>query len=134
MLENRSKIRSLEDLEVWQEARALGIWAIKIVKKLPDEERFSLKKHMRENLRNIPANIGEGFYRYHFKEKAQFYDVSLGCLGELKSDFYVCFDREYISREILSEATDKIETLIKRLNRMITTTIFQINNPKNSNY
>jgi len=90
--EFKDKVKRLEDFKVWQEARLFCFWSDKIVNTLPQKENFCLKKHRWENNRNILGNIGEGFNRYYYREKIYFYDVALGCLGELKSDYYICFD------------------------------------------
>jgi len=63
------KIKSLEDLIVWQEARILMKMVYKLTNKFPSEEKYNLVKHMRGCSRNIPGNIAEGFGRFHLKSK-----------------------------------------------------------------
>lgn len=111
----KQKILKLEDFKVWQEAKILCYWSDQVVDTFPRKEEFCLKKHMRENNRNIPSNIGEGFYRYYFKEKIFFYDVALGCLGELKSDYYIAFGRRYTDEIILNKFINQIDKVIRML-------------------
>jgi four helix bundle protein len=58
------KIEKLEDLNAWKEAIKLLSMVYSLLKKLPEEEKYNLKKHLMQCARNAPSNIAEGFGRY----------------------------------------------------------------------
>lgn len=121
------KIRRLEDLVVWQEARKLATLVYKLLNKLPDKEKYVLKKHMWECMRNIPGNIAEGFGRYHFQESIQFYRIARGSLSELKSDTYLCLDCHYFNQVEFEALISKIEGVNKLLNGIISSSKYYKN-------
>jgi four helix bundle protein len=116
------RIEKLEDLEVWQEARSLTKNVYKITKKLPLEERYNLRMHMRQCFRNVCGNIAEGFGRFHYQESMQFYRIARGSLTELKSDTYLTYDANYITEEEFNELLGQIEKVGMLLNGLISST------------
>jgi len=116
------KIQKLEDLKAWQEARKLANLTFSLLHKIPDEEKYILKKHLWECARNIPGNIAEGFGRYHFQESLQFYRIARGSLSELKSDTYLCLDCKYWDRSDFNKVINQIEKVRQLLNGLIAST------------
>jgi four helix bundle protein len=112
-------VLKLEDLKVWQEGRVLCSETYKLLKKYPLDEKYNLIKHMKENGRGIPANIAEGFYRFHYKDCIRFYFIARGCLGEFKSDIYISHDLFYITDDEFCSFLQKIEKIIIMLNSLI---------------
>lgn len=125
-------ISHIEDLNVWQESRLLSQDIYTIIKKLPVEEKYNASKHLRENARGTPANIAEGFYRFHYQDSIRFYLIARGCLGELKSDLYLCFDQKYITEEEFKQLLERVSKIFIMLNGLIKSTRNQKqNNSKN---
>jgi len=116
------KIQKLEDLKTWQEARKLAFLIFKLLNKLPDKEKYILRKHLWECARNIPGNIAEGFGRYHFQESMQFYRIARGSLMEIKSDTYLCLDCKYWTKEDFNSVISQIEKVKSLLNGLIAST------------
>lgn len=102
----------LEDLETWKEARALASLIYFGLNKLPESEKYNLKKHLWQCGRNIPGNIAEGFGRFHFQDSMQFYRVALGSLNEIKSDTYLCLDVGYWNKEFVDKVVAQIDKVI----------------------
>lgn len=107
-----STITQLEDLEVWQESKVLAKMIYRLTDKLPNSEEYNLKRHLKENARGLPANIAEGFHRYFKKERLHFYSIAKGCLGEIKSDLYLCNDLSYIEITNEFEQVNKVERML----------------------
>ncbi len=120
-------IDRIENLNVWQESRNLCKNIYDTIKSFPLEEKYNLIKHMKENGRGIPANIAEGFYRFHYQESIRFYLIARGCLGELKSDLYISLDQNYISNTKFDELNNKVEKILIMLNALIKSTRIQKN-------
>ena len=113
-------ITKLEDLEVWLEAKKLAKLVYKIADELPRSEEYNLKRHLKENARGLPANIAEGFYRYFKKERLHFYSIAKGCLGEIKSDLYLCNEFCYIKEEgVLEKGFEQMNKVERMLNSFI---------------
>ncbi|MFA5187825.1 MAG: four helix bundle protein [Patescibacteria group bacterium] len=125
------KITKVEDLNVWQEARLFCNDIYDLIKNFPADEKYNIVRHLRENARGIPANIAEGFYRYHYQDSIRFYLIARGCIGEMKSDLYISLDRGYITKEKFEDLNNKIEKILIMLNGMIKSTKNQIKNTNN---
>lgn len=94
----------------------------KLIRKLPDEEKYNLVSQMRRAKLSVTNNIAEGYGRYHFQENMQFCRQSRGSIYELIDDFNECFDNGYIS-EVECDAYKKdAYELVKVLNAYIAKT------------
>ncbi len=62
----------LSELESWKSARQLRIAISDLVKSFPADEKFRLKDQIIRSSRSIPANIAEGYGRFHYQENIQF--------------------------------------------------------------
>jgi len=107
-----NSIKKLEDLISWKEAVKLLKMSYRILSKLPEEERYNLKKHIMACSRNIPANIAEGFGRYYSRDSIQFYRIAIGSLNELKSDMYATQELGYIKPELTKTICEKIDSCL----------------------
>ncbi|MFH1427707.1 MAG: four helix bundle protein [Patescibacteria group bacterium] len=123
-------IKKLEDLEAWQEARKLCKGIYEITKTFPKEEKYNLIKHLTENGRGVMGNVGEGFARYFYKSSMQFYDIALGCLGEIKSDIYLSYDLNYINEKILIKFLNQIEKTGNKIGGLISQSKNQLKKQK----
>lgn len=124
-------IKDIEDLHVWGESRVLMTKIYDLTDAFPVTEKFNIVKHMRACARNIPANIAEGFGRFHYQESMQFYRIARGSLAELKSDIYCSFDRHYIAKKDLVLVIDQINKVGRLLNGFIKSTIKVKNHTSN---
>ena len=93
-----SKIRTFEDLIVWQKAIAF----VKQVYLTTDEgglkRDFGLKDQIRRAAVSISTNIAEGFERSSRKEYLLFLNIAKGSAGEVRSLCRVAFDVGYLSK------------------------------------
>ena len=85
-----------ERLKVWQAGHQLALEAYRIVRLLPEEERFSLGDQMRRAAVAIPANIAEGHGRTGRAEFRPFISVALGSLSELQAAVLIARDLDYL--------------------------------------
>jgi len=113
------KIKSFEDLIVWQKSHRLALEIYKITKDFPKEEKFGLVSQMRRAAVSIPANIAEGFKRRGIKDKINFYNTSQSSLTELQNYLILTRDLKYISSTILNQINNHIEEIGKMLNGLI---------------
>ncbi len=109
-----------EKLEVWQ----LGVELVKevygLIKVLPDDEKYGLTSQLKRASVSIPANIAEGYGRYHYMDKIKFYLNARGSLFELKSHLLIAKELDFISEEELKKILILINKLGVKLNNFIT--------------
>ncbi len=119
MNQEAGKIRNFTDLNAWKEAHKIVLMIYKITKKFPREELFGLTNQLRRAVVSVTSNIAEGFSRYSYKEKSQFYSISLGSLTEVENQVIIASDLEYISSQEFEALTENIITVSKLLNGLI---------------
>jgi len=120
-MENKT-IKSFTDLLVWRQAHELVLEIYKITKKFPNEEKYGLIDQIRRAAISITSNIAEGFSRGGYKEKCQFYYMSLGSLTEVQNQLLVARDVGYISGLEFDRMAERTTSVQKLLNRFISTT------------
>jgi four helix bundle protein len=62
------KVKSFEDLTVWQEAHRLTLEVYKLTAKFPGSEKYGVVSQLRRCSSSVPANIAEGFGRATTRE------------------------------------------------------------------
>jgi four helix bundle protein len=83
--EQKRKIQRHEDLVVWQKSMDLIIESYRLAQRLPVSEQYGLASQIRRAAVSVPANIAEGFGRWHKKEFLRFLLVANGSLKELET-------------------------------------------------
>ena len=113
---------AFEDLEVWQMGREMVVTIYGLAKALPQEETFGLASQIKRAALSVPANIAEGFGRYHYADKAKFYLNARGSLYELKSHLLIAFDLGYLPEDKKACIFETVDSLSLKLNNLITAT------------
>jgi len=116
---DKGKITYFTDLNAWKQAHQLVLMVYKLTKYFPRDEIFGLVNQMRRCAVSITSNIAEGFSRNSYKEKTQFYCMSLGSVTELQNQLMIAKDVGYINQEIYSEASNQSIIVHKLLNGLI---------------
>jgi four helix bundle protein len=112
--------KSFEDLEVWQIGKNIVIGTYQISTHFPGEESFMLASQVRRAALSVPANIAEGFGRYHYLDKAKFYLNARGSLYELKSHLLIAQELGYFSQsQPITNLLVTIDKLGVKLNNLI---------------
>ena len=121
-----TKIRDLTNLDAWKESHKLVLMTYRITKKFPKGEIFNLISQMRRCAVSISSNIAEGFSRQSYKEKVQFYSISLGSTTELQNQFIIARDLGYITQGEYEEFSDQSVKVHKIINGLIKKSKFLI--------
>jgi four helix bundle protein len=114
-----AKIRSFTDLRVWHEGHTLVLLIYKITNTFPSKETYSLTDQMRRAAVSVTSNIAEGFGRQTYKEKVQFYYMSLGSLIELTNQIYIARDLAYLPSDDVQNILLQTELVRKMLQGLI---------------
>ncbi|MEX0747367.1 MAG: four helix bundle protein [Rhodothermales bacterium] len=111
--------RSFEDIEAWQNARALAK-EIYVVSRLSAFERdFALKDQIRKSAVSILSNIAEGFERDGNAEFIQFLSIAKGSCGELRAQLYIALDCAYIDDASFVRLSDDARRVSRLVNGLI---------------
>lgn len=119
MIGESNKIKSFTDLIVWKDGHQLVLDIYKTTKNFPDNEIFGLTSQLRRAVVSFTSNIAEGFSRYSYKEKAQFYSVALGSLTECQNQLLIARDLSYISKDGFDKLANTTIKLSKMINGLI---------------
>ena len=117
------EVKSFENLEVWQIGRDLVTKVYTLTASLPQSEAFGLIDQIKRAALSVPANIAEGFGRYHYMDKARFYLNARGSLYELKSHLLIAQDLSYLKEsQPVYDVLTLVDNLSVKLNNLIATT------------
>lgn len=119
MQEVQGKITSFTQLIVWQHGHSLVIEIYKATKEFPKDELFALTSQLRRAVVSITCNIAEGFSRRSYKDKAHFYNMSLGSLTEVQNLLLISRDLNYISKLHFGALANKTVEIQKMLTVLI---------------
>jgi four helix bundle protein len=115
-------VKSFEDLEVWRLAKDLTIKTYRIVTTFPKDEVFGLASQIKRAALSVPANIAEGFGRFHYPDKTKFYLNARGSLLELKNHLLIANDLQFVSKADLNTMIQEIDQLGIKINNLIQVT------------
>ena len=112
-------VTNYRELIVWQKAMDLVAEIYRIVRLLPQEERYALSDQMRRAAVSIPSNIAEGQARNSTKEFINFLSMAKGSNAELQTQCLICQRLSYISESELQKALSLATEVSKMLNVLI---------------
>jgi len=108
------KVKTFEELEVWQKARRLAQTIYERTQEAPFDKDYSLKDQINRAMGSVMENIAEGFERDGAKEFAQFLSIAKGSAGEVRSQLYRANDRGYIT-DHFEEIKDGITEISRKI-------------------
>lgn len=109
------KIKSYQDLDVWQIGMDVAKTVYSLTAKFPLDERFGLVSQMRRAAVSIPANIAEGHARKSRAEFRQFVSIALGSVAELETQLILSKELNFIAKEDTEAMMAQLDTLGKML-------------------
>jgi four helix bundle protein len=111
----------MEELRVYQQARALGekVWIVVI--QWDWFAKDTIGKQLVKSVDSIAANLSEGFGRYHYRESKNFYYYSRGSLFETKTWIAKARNRDLISVSDFNTFCNEIKDISVKLNNYIAT-------------
>jgi four helix bundle protein len=113
------KISNFRDLEVWKLGMEIVLGMYAISKGLPKDEIYGLISQIRRAAVSVPANISEGFNRYHNKEYRQFLYIALGSCAELETHIEICLKLGYVEKPVADSIIEKLDHESRMLRNLI---------------
>ncbi|OGG13424.1 hypothetical protein A3D77_05000 [Candidatus Gottesmanbacteria bacterium RIFCSPHIGHO2_02_FULL_39_11] len=99
------------DLEVWKSAHEYTLFIYKITSIFPKSEQFGLISQLRRAAVSIESCIAEGFSRFHYKDRLNFYYDSLGSISESESQLIDSLDLNFIQKNTYEEGCSKLRRI-----------------------
>ena len=121
-------VKSFRDLQIWQRGISLVERVYKVTKSFPKDETYGLTSQIRRSAVSIPANIAEGFARFHGAEYRQFLYIALGSGAELSTEVTIAANLGYLKSKEADILVDEIE----QIGKMTTSLIKKINEKSKS--
>jgi len=114
----REKIRSFQDLEVYQNSYQAMLKVYKeILHKLPEEERYDLKEQLRRSVKAIPRLLAEGYAKRHQKRGfLKYIDDALAESNETVVSLCQVRDlyKTYVSLKLCDELIDMYDKISRQ--------------------
>jgi len=115
-----SDAKGLETLELWQKAMEFATDVCRqTLSLLPDEEKYALRHQLRRSVQAIPANIAEGYGRYHYLDNIRFCYIARGSLEETFSHVTLARKLDYIDQDTYQHQISNIQILRRMINGYI---------------
>ncbi len=108
-------MRDFKSLKVWQMSHELALSVYKSTFDYPKEEVYGLVSQMRRSASSIPTNIAEGCGRTTQQQMAYFLNIAIGSASELRYQFILAKDLNYISYQVFTEQTEMVDQVMKML-------------------
>lgn len=112
-------IEQFTDLEAWQEGHKLVLEIYKITKNFPKEEMFGIISQIRRSASSITANIAEGFGRFHYKDKQNFFYHARGSACETENFLVLAKDLGFLKEEDFDRVYMRLKSVERLLKGMI---------------
>src|ERR1700732_1553198 len=112
------KVKSFEDLMVWQGAHKLTLEVYKSTARSPGAEKYGIVSQLRRSSSAVPANIAEGFGRATTRELLRCLQIARGELEETRYFVLLSRDLGYVATqdcENVGRHCDSIGRLINAL-------------------
>ena len=115
-----NKIKTHNDLDVYQLAFSSGMEVFEISKSFPKEERYSLIDQIRRSSRSVCANIAEGFRSRRY-EKFFISKLTIAESEAAETQVWLEFALkcQYIDKTLFDDLFDKYDHIISMLVKMI---------------
>ncbi|MEI8061639.1 MAG: four helix bundle protein [Candidatus Berkelbacteria bacterium] len=109
-------MESFEKLDAWKSAKELALKCYEITKLFPKEEQFSLTSQTRRAAISVVSNIAEALSRLSIKDQSYFFQMATGSLYELKAQFIIATELNFMKKTDLDIVSDSIIRTLKLIN------------------
>lgn len=114
-LSAKNKVESYRQLKVWQKSMDLVLECYEVTRGFPPNEQFGLTSQIRRAAVSVPANIAEGFGRWHWKEFVRFLLMANGSLKEVETHLLIGERLGLLHRAVLDKTLAQSEEIGKML-------------------
>src|SRR6202163_3018413 len=112
------KVKTFEDLTVWQEAHKLTLEVYKLTAKFPGAEKYGMISQLRRSSSAVPANIAEGFGRATTRELLRCLQIARGELEETRYFVLLSRDLRYVTPQDYEGVAHHCNTVGRLINAL----------------
>jgi four helix bundle protein len=112
------KVKSFEDLTVWQEAHKLTLGVYKLTAGFPGTEKYGIVSQLRRCSSAVPANIAEGFGRATTRELLRCLQIARGEIEETRYFILLSRDLGYLSAQDWERLGRRCESIGRLINAL----------------
>ena len=112
------KVKSFEDLTVWQEAHKLTLEVYKLTAGFPGTEKYGIVSQLRRCSSSVPANIAEGFGRATTRELLRCLQIARGEIEETRYFVLLSRDLGYVSAQDWEKMGRHCESICRLINAL----------------
>jgi four helix bundle protein len=103
------------DWEVYKDAQGVFIEVVQIVRKLPQDLRYTLGSQIMRSGLSVILNIAEGSGRVTDKEMSRFFDISLGSINETMAGLDCLLKLDCLDEGTFQRVFQKYESISRQL-------------------
>lgn len=112
------KVRSYQDLEVWQRAMDLAETIHTLTQHFPKAELYGLTSQLRRAATSVPSNIAEGSCKRSTKEFMRFVNIASGSIAEIETQLMLAARYGYVSSTDLHSILQDAEIIGRMLTKL----------------
>ena len=112
-------IKKFTELLVWQKAHKLMLDVYDFTPLLPKDEKYCRVSQLKRSVASTPANIAEGFGRFHYQENIQFCRQARGSLEETANHIIAARDLEQVPSAVCDSLLGQCDEIRALLNGYI---------------
>jgi len=115
-----NSIKTVKDLEIYNESFSLAMEIFHITRNFPKEEKYSLIDQITRSSRSVTANIREGYAKRHYLKIFQrhLYD-SLGSAEETRTWLEFALSCNYITKDKFNKLDAAYDLLAAKIYKLI---------------
>ena len=119
----RVETQSFEDLEVFKRAYRLSLAIHRKSLEFPQLEQYALADQVRRASKSIPANLAEGWAKWHRSsgEFRRYVLMAIGSADEMRVWLRYCLDLGYIDEPLWKEWRDEFQIIARMLHALAKT-------------
>lgn len=110
------KMKSYQDLQVWQKAMDLVGKVYRVTERLPREEAYGLTAQVRRSAISVPSNIAEGHARSATGDYLRHLSIAQGSLAELETQLILTERLGYLEAPEIRAMLDSSSEIGRMLN------------------
>ena len=110
---------NFQDLEVWQESKALATDIFKLWQRTDNRGYFSLQDQMQRSALSVPSNIAEGSERKSAIEFTRYLYIAKGSIAELRTQLYIFSELNISNNVDVSGYIERSLIISRKISRLI---------------
>ncbi len=114
-MQAQNKVKSYQDLSVWQKAMDLVVLLYKATEGFPKTEAYGLAGQLRRAAVSVASNIAEGSAKRSTREFIRFINIASGSTAELQTQVILSLRLEYLDEMTYTRLIPKIDEIGRML-------------------